>query len=191
MKIYSIILGLVCCALPTMAYQAGPTNRANFGASAQQPAEQQQAGYRSFSNYNNRFGQGVQTSTVQTSVAGSSVKDFSEGKQEKVVGKQAAASAATSKNSGGKPAPNANAQPQAPASPAAQMPANADPAAMLQQVQGMMQSMNALTGGAPAQGAQNAAAAPAAMPNIPGMPDMSALMGGAAPAATPAAPAKK
>lgn len=190
MKIYSIVLGLVCCALPTMAYQVGPANRANFGASAQQPAEQQQAGYRSFSNYNNRFGQGVQTSTVQTSVAGSSVKDFSEGKQEKPVGKQAATSAATSKNLGGKPAPNANVQ-QAPASSAPQMPANADPAAMLQQMQGMMQNMNALTGGAPAQGAQNATAAPAAMPNIPGMPDMSALMGGAAPAATPATPAKK
>ena len=175
-NIYWVVTCLI--ALPLAAYQTGPSNRANFEAAAQtQPAAEPvpQEGYRSFSNYNNRFGQGVKTSGVQTSVAGSSVTDLAA--QRPKVGKKAAAALAPAK--GGKPA--AGTAPSAPA--AAAMPAGGDPAAMLQQVQGMMQNMQAM------QGAAAAGQAPAAMP---AMPDMSALMNSVAnPAGTSTTPAKK
>ncbi len=163
-------------ALPCAAYQAGPQNRTNFGGAQATQAGQGQ--FRSFSNYNNRsWGQGV-----QTQVAGSSAVDFEKDTPKKPVGKAQAPAP--------KAAPAAKpvvpAQPTAPA--AAQMPANVDPAAMLQQVQGMMNAMSGMTGGAQAgqPGAQGQAGQ---MPA--GMPDISALMGGAMPAVPAATPAKK
>ncbi len=169
MKNFTFLL-VFLIAVPACAYQAGQQNRTNFGAGQQQPAQQQ---YRSFSNYNNRnWGQGVQTQGVQTEVAGKSAKEL------KPVGKQAAVVAPQAK-----PAkPSAPAAAQASTAPAA-MPANVDPAAMMQQVQGMVNAMGNMTGGAQGQQA-GAAAMPA------GMPDLSALMGGAMPVA-PATPAKK
>ena len=78
------------------------------------------------------------------------------------------------------------ATPTQPSTGTVAMPANADPTAMLQQVQGMMQGMQGMMGGAsngqPAAAGQNA---------MPAMPDMSALMGGMMPTAPSAAPAKK
>ena len=181
MKTVLVVFSFLGVALTAAAYQAGPQNRTNFGGAQATQAGQGQ--YRSFSNYNNRsWGQGVQTQTVQTQVAGSSAVDFEKDTPQKPVGKAQA------------PAPKAApavkpvvpAQPTAPA--AAQMPANADPAAMLQQVQGMMNAMSGMTGGAQAgqPGAQGQAGQ---MPA--GMPDISALMGGAMPAVPAATPAKK
>lgn len=185
MKCLFFVLSLFL-VLPAAAYQTGPANRANFGSS---PQTQQQTGYRSFSNYNSRWNQGVPTQPVQTSLAGSSVKDFSANTQP-MVGKQSA----TPPTKGGKPTsvPPAAAAPTQASSATAAMPANVDPSAMMQQVQGMMQSMQSLTGGAPAAGGQAAASATGGqMPAMPAMPDMSSLMNGmmnpgAAPAAAPA-----
>lgn len=169
MKNFTFLL-VFLMAVPASAYQAGQANRTNFGAGQQQPAQQQ---YRSFSNYNNRnWGQGVQTQGVQTEIAGKSAKEL-----KPTVGKQQAAPAAA------KPAKPAPVQPST--APAA-MPANMDPSAMMQQVQGMVNAMGNMAG-AP-QGQQPASGQAAAMPA--GMPDISALMGGAMPAA-PATPAKK
>lgn len=170
-------------AFPACAYQAGQQNRTNFGTAQEQPVQQQ---YRSFSNYNNRsWGQGVQTQTVQTQTAGSSAVDFEKNTPQKTVGKsQAAAAKQVRQTQQAAPVPAAAQASTA----AAAMPANMDPAAMMQQVQGMMNAMGNMAGGAqPGQQAgQNAAAA---MPA--GMPDISALMGGAMPAASAATPAKK
>lgn len=166
--------------VPACAYQAGPANRANFGSS---PQTQQQTGYRSFSNYNSRWNQGVPNQPVQTSLAGSSVKEF-DAPAKQPVGKQAVSQPAAKGGSSVAAAAPAAAPTQASSAPVA-MPANMDPSAMMQQVQGMMQSMQSMPGGTPAAGGQAGAAA------MPAMPDMSALMNGmmnpgAAPAATPA-----
>ncbi len=174
----------LCIFFPVAAYQVGPTNRANFDAATQSQGQPSQGGYRAFSNSNNRFGQGVQTSTVQTSVAGSSVTDFSTGKQP-TVGKKSA----TPPAKGNKPSsvtPAAAAPTSSVQAASAAMPANADPATMMQQVQGMMQNMQALTGGAsPATGQAGA-------PAMPAMPDISALMNGMMnPAAATTTPVKK
>jgi len=183
MKPYFLIVA-IGVAMPVAAYETGPVNRANFG-SAQQPVVQQN-GYRSFSNYNSRgWNQGVQTKPVQTSLAGSSVTEFDSASANRpAVGKQAAASPKQAK-----PATTVAATPTQPSSTTAAMPANMDPSAMMQQVQGMMQNMQAATGAmsgaAPSTGGQAGG-----MPAIPGMPDMSALMGGAM-ATPPATPAKK
>ena len=164
MKVY-FSLFVICLALPLAAYQTGPSSRANFG-SAQQST-----------NSANRWNQGVQTKPVQTSLAGSSATEF----KAPVVGKRAAQTPKPTKPV---------AKPTRPSSTTVAMPANADPAAMMQQVQGMMQNMQAITGGAP--GAQPpATAGQQGAANIPGMPDMSALMGGTLPAAPAAVPAKK
>lgn len=169
---FVLALGL---ALPAAAYQTGPANRANF-ESAQQSTATQQTGYRSFSNYNNRYGQGVQTNTVQTSVAGSSAKEFKAPAKKTVVGKQAAQAPAAAK-------PTA---PTKPSTGTAATAAGTDPTAVLQQVQGMMKDMQSLTGAA--TGNQPAAAGA----SLPAMPDMSSLMNGMMnPGATPAATPKK
>ena len=175
MKNFLFLLTFLIAALPLCAYQTGPQNRTHFGAGQPQTAQPQ---YRSFSNYNNRsWGQGVQTQTVQTEVAGSSAKEL-----KPTVGKQTAPGpAAKPAKPAAVPAPA-----QASTTPAA-MPANVDPAAMMQQVQGMMNAMGNMTGAQPGQQAvsgQNAAAMPATMP------DISALMGGNIPT-VPATPAKK
>ena len=172
-------------ALPVAAYQAGPQNRTNFGAGQGQPGQQN---YRSFSNYNNRsWGQGVQTRGVQTEVAGSSVTDFEKETPKKFVGKAPAAAPKQGRQS--QPAATPVAPAQASTAPAA-MPANVDPAAMMQQVQGMMNAMGNMTGGAPA-GKAGQAPQQAGQGMPAGMPDLSALMGGAMPAAPAATPAKK
>lgn len=179
MKTVLVVLTFLGAALTAAAYQAGPQNRTNFGANQATQAGQQN--YRSFSNYNRNWSQGVQTQRVQTETAGKSAVDFEKKAQQSVGKTQAVAPKAA------KPAPQA--VPTQPSSATAAMPANADPAAMMQQVQGMMNAMGGAQAvpGAPgqAQAGQNAAAMPA------GMPDLSALMGGAmptplAPAATPA-----
>ena len=171
---------LVCVALlPAHAYQAGAANRTHFG-SAQQAQPQQQ--FRSFSNYNNRnWGQGVQTQTVQTEVAGTSAVDFDKNTPKQLVAKTQAATAKPSK------APQPATAPAATPQPAANAPANVDPAAMMQQVQGMMSAMGNMAGSNTQPGAQPNTQAAAAMP------DISALMGGAMPAmpTAPATPAKK
>ncbi len=184
MKRY-IFLIVLFVAVPLAAYQAGPAGRANFGSNAsQQPA---QNGYRTFTNYNNRnWNQGVQTQPVQTSVAGSSVKELEALPKTAPAGKQAAptkpstgaASSAIKVNpvqcEGGKCKGDIT------------FSKNSDPAAVMQQVQDMAQTMKALTGQA-SQGAPSAPAGQAnAVPTMPaGMPDLSALMGGAMPT-TPA-----
>ena len=156
-------------ALPAAAYQTGPANRANFD-SAQQSTATQQTGYRSFSNYNNRYGQGVQTSTVQTSVAGSSAKEFETPAKKTIVGKQAAQIPQAAKP----------AAPTKPSTGTVATAADADATAVLQQVQGMMKDMQSLTGAAGNQPAAGGA-------NLPAMPDMSSLMNGMMnPGATPA-----
>lgn len=165
MKVYFSLFA-ICLALPLAAYQTGPSGRANFG-----PAQQS-------TNAANRWSQGVQTKPVQTSLAGSSATEF----KAPVVGKRAVQAP--------KPANKPATKPTQPSSTTVAMPANADPAAMMQQVQGMMQNMQAITGGTP--GAQPPVTGQqGATTNIPGMPDMSALMGGALPAAPAVAPAKK
>lgn len=192
MKKISLLSVLFFMALGAAAYEVGPANRANFGAAQQSSQQAQQNGYRSFSNYNNRtWGQGVQTQTVQTSVAGSTVKEFEAPTKSAPVGKKSAQPAQAAKPTA-KPA----AAQSAASTTTATAPAS-DPAAMLQQVQGMMQNMQSLTGGT-SQGAQQPSATgqmgtpSTGMPA--GMPDISALMGGmmpAAPAATPATSPKK
>ena len=67
MKIYLTFLIAVCAALPAVAYQAGPTGRANFGSAQKQQA--QPATSRTFTHYNSRWSQGVQTQGVETAVA--------------------------------------------------------------------------------------------------------------------------
>lgn len=172
MKYVACLLWLCVALVPARAYQAGAANRTNFG-SAQKAQPQQQ--FRSFSNYNNRnWGQGVQTQTVQTEVAGTSAVDFDKNTPKELVSKTQAAAA--------KPAaPQATAPTATAPQPAANVPANVDPAAMMQQVQGMMSAMGNMTGGNAQPNAKAAAA----------MPDISALMGGAMPAAPAKAPAKK
>ena len=179
MKTVLVALTFLGAALTAAAYQAGPQNRTNFGASQQQPALAGQQNYRSFSNYNRNWGQGVQTQRVQTEVAGKSATDFENKK--KTVGKtQAVAPKAA------KPAPQA--VPTQPSSAPAGMPANMDPSAMMQQVQSMMNAMGNMGGTQPGQ--------PGASGQVPAgqnaeVPDISALMGGAMPTAPAAAPAKK
>ena len=170
-----IFLFVFLITVPACAYQAGQQNRTNFGAGQPQVASQQ---YRSFSNYNNRsWGQGVQTQTVQTEVAGSSAKEL-----KPTVGKQQAVVTPV------KPAKPATPVPTQPSTAAAGMPTNMDPAAMMQQVQGMMSAMGNMAGAT--QQNQQPTGQAGTMPA--GMPDISALMGGAMPT-VPATtvPAKK
>ena len=178
MKNILLVFSFLGIALTADAYQAGSQNRTNFGSN--QSAQTGQQNYRSFSSYKQRnWSQGVQTQRVQTETAGKSAVDF-EKKAQKPVGKTQAVAPKEAK-------PAAQAVPTQPSSAAVAMPANADPAAMMQQVQSMMNAMGNMGGAQPgqAQAGQNAAAMPA------GMPDISALMGGSlpkplAPAATPA-----
>ena len=172
MKKY-LFLVVLFVTIPAVAYKAGPSGRANFGAASQQQPAQ---GYRAFTNSNNQWRQGVQTKPVQTSMAGSAATEFAPA-DKKSVGKQTVATQPVAK-------PTATAAPAASQQPAEApaMPANMDPTAMLQQVQGMMQGMNMMNGAATngqpvaSSGQQNSAPA---MPA--GMPDLSALMGGAIP----------
>ena len=181
MKTVLVALTFLGAALTAAAYQAGPQNRTNFGASQQQPAQAGRQNYRSFSNYNRNWGQGVQTQRVQTEVAGKSATDF-ENKQ-KTVGKTQAVAPKAAKS-----APQA--VPTPPSSAPAAMPANMDPSAMMQQVQGMMNAMGNMGG---AQPTQPGAAGQAQTSQNAAVPDISALMGGALPTplAPAAAPAKK
>lgn len=180
MKTILVALIFLGGVLSAAAYQAGPQNRTNFGSN--QSAQAGQQNYRSFSTYKQRnWSQGVQTQRVQTETAGKSAVDF-EKKAQKPVGKTQAVAPKEVK-------PASQTVPTQPSSTTAAMPANADPAAMMQQVQNMMSAMGNMGGAQPgqpgaagqAQAGQNAAAMPA------GMPDISALMGGALP--TPMAPA--
>ena len=196
MKKYLFLIVLFA-AIPLAAYEAGPSGRANFGSSAQQqPAAQ---GYRSFTNSNNQWRQGVKTKPVQTSMAGSSATEF------EAVGKKAPISkkvVVVSTPGANKPAVSTQ-----PSSGTAAAPADANPTAMLQQVQGMMQGMQGMQDmmqgmqqmqgmmqGMQSMMGNTATGQPAAgqnaMPSIPGMPDMSALMGGMMPAAPSTAPKK-
>ena len=185
MKKYTF-LAVLLIAFEAGAYQAGTANRTNFGPGQAQSGQQ----YRSFSNYNNRsWGQGVQTRGVQTQVAGTEVADFEAPAKPKAT----PAANAVKKQVGEEPKahkPTAAAanQAQAATAPAAQqnaMPPEA--AAMMQQVQGLMNSMGGAMaqpqGQTPAQAGQSAQAA--------AMPDISALMGGMMPAQPQATPAKK
>ncbi len=189
MKLFLFITAVLLLAFPAGAYQAGQANRTNFGSGPQLPAQQQ---FRSFSNYNNRsWGQGVQTRGVQTQTAGREVAEFEAPAASKPAAQPAAKKAASPANEPKPATPAVTTQPStapAAAAQAGQMPPEA--AAMMQQVQGLMNMMNG--GGAPA-GQANPAQAGQAAPAMPaGMPDMSALMGGMLPSAQPAAaPAKK
>lgn len=192
MKNY-IFLIVLFAAMPLAAYQAGPAGRANFGSNAsQQPA---QNGYRTFTNYNNRnWNQGVQTRPVQTSVAGSSVKELETLPKAAPVSKQAA----PTKPSTGTPSSAIKVNPVQCEGGKCKgditFSKNSDPAAVMQQVQDMAQTMKALTGNASAGGQPAANGQANAVPTMPaGMPDLSALMGGAMPTtpASTATPVKK
>lgn len=177
MRFCAFVFVFLAVAPGVAAYQASTPNRTNF-ATGQQPATPKNDNYRAFSNYNNRsWGQGVQTQAVQTEVAGRSAVDFDKNTPQKLISKTQSATPAASATPA-KPAatskPAASTQPPAQATAAA----NVDPAAMMQQMQGMMNAMSSMTGGNAANG--QAAA---------GMPDISALMGNTA--APTAAPAKK
>lgn len=185
MKFYAFIFVFLSVALGAYAYQTGVPNRANF-ASGQQPASQKNDNYRAFSNYNNRgWGQGVQTQPVRTEVAGTSAVDFDKNTPQKLVSKTQATTPAASAASAATKSAVATAKPAA-APATAQQPTqeaaaaaaanNVDPAAMMQQMQGMVSAMSSMTG---AGGANGQAAAT-------NMPDISALMGGSIPAAAPA-----
>ena len=169
-------------ALPLVAYQAGQAGRANFGSAAQQPAAQTQ-GYRSFTNSGNKWRQGVQTQTVQTSRAGSAATEFEPVEQKAPVGKKTVAAAPAAAN---KPAVPAAASTQ-PSTGTAAMPANVDPAAIMQQAMQGMPDMAALMGGAAANNGQKPAASAGQNAAASAMPDISALMGGMMPGAVPAA----
>lgn len=181
MKNY-IFLTVLFVALPLLAYQAGPANRANFGSAAQQPAAQTQ-GYRSFTNSGNKWRQGVQTQTVQTSRAGSTATEFEPVEKKAPVGKKAAAAPVAAN----KPAVPA-AAPTKSSSDTANVPANVDPTAIMQQaMQGLPPDMAALMGGAAANNGQKPAASAGQNAAASAMPDISALMGGMMPGTVPAA----
>lgn len=168
MKYIGIFMLVSCLSVSLHAYQTkGGGNRANFNGATQGQSVGQEP--RAFSNYQNRgWGQGVQTQAVQTSVAGSSVADF----EKKPLGKTQVTTQATApKPVASTPQQATGVAVQSSTATAAQVPGAADAAAMMQQVQGMMNSM----GGN--------------LPTGNGMPDLSALMGGAA--APASAPAKK
>ena len=192
-----LIIVLTMLALPVAAYQTAGSSRANFGSQRgeENASDEQQAGKtRSFTSYGSRTGawsKGVQTRTVETK----SVQTHSVQTQ---TAARPAAQKSTDKNAGAK-APQATkaAVPSAPAKPAttgkpvdkAAQQAATDPAAAMQQLQGLQSMMGALGGSgegmpdlsaimnsaAGAQGGKGGAAAGAAK-----MPDMSAIMGGAA-----------
>lgn len=167
MKYIGIFMLVSCLSVSLHAYQTkGGGNRANFNGATQGQSVGQEP--RAFSNYQNRgWGQGVQTQAVQTNVAGSSVADF----EKKPLGKTQAAAQVAPKPAASAPQQTSGVAVQPSTATAAQVPGAADAAAMMQQVQGMMNSM----GGN--------------LPTGNGMPDLSALMGGAA--APASAPAKK
>ena len=190
-----LIVMLTALALPVVAYQTVGVSRANFGSQRGEEnatAEQQGGKTRSFTSYGSRTGawsKGVQTKTVETKAV-----------ETRSVQTQTAARPAATKSTDKKAeekAPQATtAQVTAPDKPVANKPGNkadqqtaADPAAAMQQLQGLQSMMGALGGSgegmpdlsaimnsaAGAQGGKGGAAAGAAK-----MPDMSALMGGAA-----------
>ncbi len=180
MKKY-LFLTVLFVALPLVAYQAGQAGRANFGTvSQQQPSNR---GYRSFTNSGNKWRQGVQTQTVQTSRAGSAATEFEPVEQKAPVGKKTVAAAPAAAN---KPAVPAAASTQ-PSTGTAAMPANVDPAAIMQQAMQGMPDMAALMGGAAANNGQKPAASAGQNAAASAMPDISALMGGMMPGAVPAA----
>lgn len=180
MKNYIFLIVLFVVAVPLGAYQTGPANRANFGASTQQQPAQ---GYRAFTNANNQWRQGVQTQTVQTSRAGSTATEFEPVEKKAPVGKKAAAAPVAAN----KPAVPA-AAPTKSSSDTANVPANVDPTAIMQQaMQGLPPDMAALMGGAAANNGQKPAASAGQNAAASAMPDISALMGGMMPGAVPAA----
>lgn len=184
MKKY-LFLGMLWVCFPVAAYQVGPTSRANFGTESA-PAEPQNT-YRSFTNSNNRnWGQGVQTKPVQTSLAGSTATEFEAPQlnEKKTSGKHAAKAVPPSNPATMSAQPLMEPVQQPPANAANGMPA-ADPTAMLQQVQGMMQGISGMVG-ENSNGQQPAAAG--SQNAVPGMPNMSALMGGMMPTMPSAAP---
>ena len=192
MKNYLTVSGFLLLSVSALAYQAGASNRTNFGPGPQQPAAQQQ--YRSFSNYNTRtWGQGVQTRGVQTNVAGTETTDFEAEDKPKASKARPAnkkQAVAPEEKPAAAAAPTAQApdstQPSTASAQAPAMPAEA--AAMMQQVQGLMGAM----GGAMAQPQGQTPAANKGGNQAPaGMPDISALMGGMMPQQPQPAPVKK
>lgn len=214
------LMMIVCMGLlvPVSAqtYRTGSSSRPSFGGTAADssteessvPGARSNIQTRTFSNYSSRknWSKGVQTQTVQTNTAGSQQQSFEEitapgtaaavqaamsGKnqvqaQQSATGKSAAT---TSAQTNAKTAPS-TAQPAAQGQPAAA----ADPTAMLQQMQGMLQGLGAM-GGNPAGGAKGGSSTggvgsipgmPAGV-NVPGMPDMSALLNAASAGQQPAA----
>ncbi len=189
-------------ALPVVAYQTGSISRPQFNAQQgpQTAADanakpsvpgQQAVQTRSFTSYGSRPGnawrQGVNTQTVQTQTATQAAATKDE--NDKAAVNAAAQLTETNKiskdakgvikSSTPKPAESAaeKPNPQAAQKPAAQPAQGAqDPAAMMQQLQGLQNMMGAMNGAAfgGAQGAKGAAAGAPAMPA--GMPDLSALM---------------
>lgn len=179
-------LAVLFVAVPLVAYEVGPSNRANFGSAAQQ---QPMKGYRTFTNSNNQWRQGVQTKPVQTSMAGSSVKELDAAPaKQNPIGKQAAPTQSSTGTASSAIKVNPVQCEGGKCNGAIQFSENSDPAAVMQQVQNMAQTMQALTGGV-LQGAQQPAAGQTGgMPA--GMPDISALMGGMMPAVPATAPKK-
>lgn len=190
MKRY-LFLTILCAVTSSLfAYQTGPANRANFGAASQQQPAQ---GYRAFTNSNNQWRQGVQTKPVQTSVAGSSATEFAPADKQVAVSKKAVAAQPAAKPTASTSVGSSSTALQPVANTAPAMPANMDPTAMLQQVQGMVQGMSNMAGTATGQPAATGGQQNAASTMPAGMPDLSALMGGGMmPGFAPAtAPAKK
>ena len=175
MKISVFFVLMASLAVPVFSYQTGPASSAKFGSG--QKAGQNN--YRTFSNYNDRVQtRGVQTDTVSTQLAGSEAKDLAAEKNR--ISKKAAAPAAQPQAQ----AKPAAAKPQQPTAAAANAP-DVNPAQIMQQVQGMVDSVGSLSGALQQQGQKGANP-------MAGMPDISALMnGGAAKPANPAVSAKK
>lgn len=192
MKNYLTVSGFLLLCVSALAYQAGASNRTNFGPGTQQPAAQQQ--YRSFSNYNTRtWGKGVQTRGVQTSVAGAEATDFEAVEKPKTSNvrpaakKQAVAPEEKPAAAAAAPAAQAPAATQPSTAPAQAMAMPAEAAAMMQQVQGLMGAM----GGVVTQQQGQAPAGKGGNQTPAGMPDISALMGGMMPQQPKPAPVKK
>ena len=190
-KIFLLLNFVLVLALAGQAYQTKSTPRPNFSSAAvENKAEvpgQQGVQTRTFSNYGSRRGgwrQGVKTETVKTPSAQevkNQEKEFAPIEQlpapvatkKDPVKKEASATSATANR--GQAAASAKAEPtQASTQPAT---AEAVPAAMMEQLQGLQKMMSGLggAGGNPAAG--NAAGG--------AMPDLSSLLNAAPGAQTP------
>ena len=186
------LLALLTLALPAAAYEAVSSNKASFGVSTQAaPAEQQTASgtnpavpqTRTFSTYQSRqqnWSKGVQTQTVQTSVAGQNFQepDVTSALKTKVSkGGKTAGKSDSGASSAAKKAPSPKegtaAKPNASTlrSGSAVQPPTAD--------ENPMENMQKMMSGNPE--IMKALSNSGALPTGGGMPDLSKLLGGRQP----------